>query len=506
MHSRLTDIYRNVKSNLMDSYDGASIFIRRKVGILYWIFLFSIVLFSFFVYLNLNHEPQYVRTAVIDGVIVVLICLSFYFLYLGYYRSVINVFVICIVILWIYLYYVNIEYYMDNRTIVHYPFLFVILTFVSFFGSKRLMVAVSLILVITNMVIFFILESMKDSIFEYEYYRALNLNTLFGIIIVAVILYLFSSTTNESLHHLEKELAANRELTANLENKVKERTKQIEHAMEEVNVINDNLVQSNRELSKARETMNRDIRMAVNVQKTFLQQECPLSQYWDVAFTYRPMMEVSGDFYDFYSEEGHLKGVSLFDVSGHGIASGLVTMVAKSIAFRNFSDFMAADLGRMMRRINEDLIREIGDVDHYVTGIVTAFHRNQVEYVNAGHPEIIKLDGETGRATLIRPENDRIMGPFLGITFIKERYSSIIFPVKKNDVLLLYSDALVENLNKMEEPFGKERLLKTLESSPVHEGADKILDYILGIFMDFVGTEQLMDDLTAIILKRNMDV
>jgi sigma-B regulation protein RsbU (phosphoserine phosphatase) len=52
------------------------------------------------------------------------------------------------------------------------------------------------------------------------------------------------------------------------------------------------------------------------------------------------MSGISGDLYDFYLDDDTLSGISLFDVSGHGIASGLITMLAKSILFRTYNSNM----------------------------------------------------------------------------------------------------------------------------------------------------------------------
>jgi serine phosphatase RsbU (regulator of sigma subunit) len=55
----------------------------------------------------------------------------------------------------------------------------------------------------------------------------------------------------------------------------------------------------------------------------------PVVSGWDIAFTSRPKSGVSGDFYDFYTNGDKLEGLSLFDVSGHGVAPALITILSK---------------------------------------------------------------------------------------------------------------------------------------------------------------------------------
>ena len=95
------------------------------------------------------------------------------------------------------------------------------------------------------------------------------------------------------------------------------------------------------------------------------------------------MAGVSGDLYDFYLEDNVLTGVSILDVSGHGIASGLITMLARTIFYRNFAAGKEEDLSEILEKSNRHLIKEIGNVDYYLTGILLRFKQDSVEYVNA---------------------------------------------------------------------------------------------------------------------------
>lgn len=104
---------------------------------------------------------------------------------------------------------------------------------------------------------------------------------------------------------------------------LQKRERQLELANEELSTIN-------RELIDARDISRRDLAMAINVQRNFLPAMAPRDAAWDLAFHFHPMAGVSGDFYDFYCTAGALRGVGIFDVSGHGISSALVTMIARS--------------------------------------------------------------------------------------------------------------------------------------------------------------------------------
>ena len=76
------------------------------------------------------------------------------------------------------------------------------------------------------------------------------------------------------------------------------------------------------EIEKSKTVSTREMEVAGNVHLKFLQKEAPLSDEWELAYYFKPMWGVSGDFYDFYEIENNLHGLGIFDVSGHGIASG----------------------------------------------------------------------------------------------------------------------------------------------------------------------------------------
>ncbi len=267
------------------------------------------------------------------------------------------------------------------------------------------------------------------------------------------------------------------------------------------------LIKENREyresLEKAKIIFERDMRMAINVQKNYLPRKAPLTDEWEIAFEFQPMAGVSGDFYDFYEIDGKLVGVSLFDVSGHGIASGLVTMIAKSIVFRGFMNMWNESLNLVMERINLDLINEIDAMDNYLTGVLLRFSGNSVEYVNAAHPPILWRHAD-GTVEQVGASDGYLSGRFMGIGSLAGSYDRYCFTIQKGDMLLLYSDCLIESTNSSKERYGIEHLTDLLSRADSDESCRKILNEILDDFHEHLKSEELPDDLTAVLLKRQV--
>ena len=84
------------------------------------------------------------------------------------------------------------------------------------------------------------------------------------------------------------------------------------------------------------QTMEKEISLAAFVQKSFTKNKLPKLKGFEVSYYSKAMAGVSGDMFDFYTNGNNLDGLGVFDVSGHGIASGLVTMLVRNIIQQEF--------------------------------------------------------------------------------------------------------------------------------------------------------------------------
>ena len=287
----------------------------------------------------------------------------------------------------------------------------------------------------------------------------------------------------------------------NLELLVKNRTIELHAAMEELEATNETLTRTNRELEVAQMTARKDMEMAKNVQASILQLKPPITSEFDIAVSFKPMAGVSGDLYDFYERDGKLLGLAIFDVSGHGIASGLITMIVRSIFRRHFFEMEDRKLNAIVETANIDLIKETEHGDQYLSGIFLRFNGHQVEYVNAGHPDIYYKNAIMRRIYKVNKKTHDFKGLFLGSKVLAKSYEVIKFQFESEDALLLYTDCLIEGKNKNNIEYSETRLKETFNRAP--DGtAREILDFMLKDFNGFIGDKKLNDDLTVIIVKR----
>lgn len=289
-----------------------------------------------------------------------------------------------------------------------------------------------------------------------------------------------------------QEIIIEKENTENAKN-------ELDIAVGELEVANDSLIQTNQELNIARLTANRDMDMATNVQSLFLPRETPESEDWEVSYYFKPMSGVSGDFYDFYVIDDTFAGISLFDVSGHGIASGLISMVAKSIILRSFEMGYKKKYGLndILNYANGLLNNEIGNLNNFITGVLMRFNKNSIEYVNAAHPPII-LKSELGCDVI---GSDDVYGSILGCPQIDSVYKVVTLDINEGDSLIIYSDGLIESTNNDEKVLGTQGLVDLVEKCNC-QSSSEYLDLIVQGFNDFIGDSQLDDDLSVLVLRK----
>lgn len=282
-------------------------------------------------------------------------------------------------------------------------------------------------------------------------------------------------------------------LNANLERLVQNRT-------EELTRSNTALEETNAHLKYEIERADKEIELASFVQQSFYNIKLPDFKNFEVAYYNKPMAGVSGDLYDFYFNKDQLEGFGLFDVSGHGISSGLVTMLVKNIINDEFNKGKKLPLQEVMTITNERIITQKGNVENYLTGILGRVSGNNVEFVNAGHPNVIHYKAKEHKLELIKRGESKESG-IIGISGFPVNFECVTVPLEKNDMLLLYTDGLTETMNRNREEFGLERLKRTFL-----KGVDlKIEEQIQNIVDEaktFANRAKVSDDITLLILKK----
>jgi serine phosphatase RsbU (regulator of sigma subunit) len=265
--------------------------------------------------------------------------------------------------------------------------------------------------------------------------------------------------------------------------------------------MNDRLLDINTALEKTNSINQMEIELASQVQRMLLPPVPANVPGWDIAMSFKPKYGVSGDFYDFYYKDGQLRGMAIFDVSGHGVSSSLVTMIVKPITYRVFTNMDDKNLGSIIESVNENVSHEISLLDHFISCILLRFSGDTIEYANAGHPYLLLRSSASGAVQAMQATGKNHRGGPIGINIKKYEPAFTQFSVGVNDIILLYTDCIVESRNSSGELFGYNRLISSLHEAPSGPAVD-ILQFILDSFLLFVKNVEIRDDFTVIVAKK----
>lgn len=320
--------------------------------------------------------------------------------------------------------------------------------------------------------------SLNDSLLDREIIESIRLSQ-YGFLAFTGVLALI---LNQRFVRMHNEIE---NLNLTLEDKVEQRTEELQSAMEELQAVNEYVTYVN-------EMNERDLNLASKLQRNLIPP--PMStKYWQSAAWYRPATTLSGDYYDFYEIHDHGMGIVLTDVSGHGVGSALITMIAKPLLYQGFAR-KKIKLRQIATDFDTELTSVIGGIDNYMTGLFVTLGKDTVHIVNAGHPPALYYSHKRRKVYQIEAT-----GMFMGVKGFPSTYQTIKIEPHTHDMLLLYTDSLIES-RKGSEEFGLDRVEAILQKG--HESPSDLIQELKEELTRFTGTATLNDDLTIVAVRK----
>lgn len=261
-----------------------------------------------------------------------------------------------------------------------------------------------------------------------------------------------------------------------------------------------NLSNELKDIQKHSNLLDKEILLASNVQKSFYPKNVQELQGWDIQFFCEAMAGVSGDLYDFFITNDNLDGVGVFDVSGHGIASGLVTMLVRNIIHQEFYKNSELPLDKVMDIIDQRFKQEKNQIENFMTGILLRINGNSVEFVNGGHP--YPLIYKKSEDKLFFMDKDIMpIGTIIGLNDFEPQFHSTSMDFNPGDEIILFTDGINEAINIQREQFSLNRLYSIIQNN-LNLSAEKQMEAVVNSVKNFVGTAPANDDITVVILKK----
>lgn len=243
---------------------------------------------------------------------------------------------------------------------------------------------------------------------------------------------------------------------------------------------------------RLKERFEEELLIGHQIQKSMFPASLPEVSSLDIATGYIPAKEVGGDFYDLFLKDEKLF-LSIADTSGKGISACLYSLGIRSIlrSYINLS-FSLADI---LRFSNNLFCQDVQESGMFVTAWMGSLDvkTQKLEYSSAGHfPALLRM--RNGKVV-----NLTTNGMALGVDTFAEVATDVV-ELQKDDMLVLFTDGIVEARNDYDELFGMERLEKILAEQK-SQPARYLVKEILQEVKNFSRGAVQEDDQTLLVIR-----
>jgi len=244
-----------------------------------------------------------------------------------------------------------------------------------------------------------------------------------------------------------------------------------------------------------KERLEQELELATRIQTSILPRDLQVENL-EIAATMVPATEVGGDYYDVLPGPGGC-WLGIGDVAGHGLRPGLVMMMLQSIVaalVRENVDAAPREIVQVVNAVLYDNVRNrLGQDEHATLTLLRYFANGELVFAGA-HEDLVILRAATGRCDRIET-----FGTWVGATQdIADATDDHHARLEDGDVLLLFTDGVIEAANAAGEQYGVERLCVELEAArgaPVAEIRDRLLASVRGFLA------QQHDDIALLVAR-----
>lgn len=248
--------------------------------------------------------------------------------------------------------------------------------------------------------------------------------------------------------------------------------------------------------STEKQRLEQELKIAQEFQNVLLPRHCPVIEGVEIASYFAPALEIGGDYFDYINIDDSRLGVVIADVSGKGIPGALVMTMVRS-ALR--SDAIGVGSPKeVLKRINEKIYSDTKEsVFITMNYVIIDFKNMKLRYARAGHEPLIMINSESNQFHLSIPKGIAL-GLVLGDTF--DVMEEVELDIKKNDIVIFYTDGVIEARDPNDLEFGQDRFINVLQSN-VDKNPEKIIENIIGEITNFTEGIPQHDDITLVVIK-----
>jgi len=239
-----------------------------------------------------------------------------------------------------------------------------------------------------------------------------------------------------------------------------------------------------------REKLERDLRVARQIQRSLLPANVPQVVGLDFAVHYEPAYQIGGDFYDFiWHDPSHL-GLAVGDVAGKAISAALY--MARLTSELRSRAAIARTPARLLRRVNQE-IANLGDDGMFATLVYCIYdlESRSLVFTNAGHCVPLLRRGDR----VFPLQAERAHTPPLGVTPELEAGEARV-QLHSGDMLIMVSDGILEARDARGNEYGLSRLSRRIRTA--RGNTEDVIKAILADLDAHASDQAQADDMTIV--------
>ena len=255
-------------------------------------------------------------------------------------------------------------------------------------------------------------------------------------------------------------------------------------------------------VAKEKERLESELAIAREVQNQLFPKDVPFTKTLELKGVCHPARMVSGDYYDFMALPHDSLAFAIGDVAGKGISAALLMATIQSTMRTQINTATGNSNGNykqpstafMVSNLNRQLYATTAP-EKYATFYFAMYDESQhaLTYTNAGHlPPMLVRDGQV---TLLDPTGT-VVGAFPFAV-----YEEKTVKLEHGDMLVAYTDGLVEPENAYGEMYGEERLQELLIKY-TRADSSEIIARAMEAVVQWTGSSELQDDMTMVVARR----
>lgn len=242
-------------------------------------------------------------------------------------------------------------------------------------------------------------------------------------------------------------------------------------------------------------SLSREWKQLADTQQSFLPLNMPKIDKLSIAAYYRPLVNVSGDYYSVLPITPSKTLLMLGDVSGKGLAAGLVMgLVMNTVKILGDKENLPA----MIRAVDK-AIKGMKLQDKYTVlfiGIVDT-EKMTIRYVNASMSDpLIITNSPSGYRIKPLTSNCSLVG-IIDIDEVDVAEQRLF----RDDVILMASDGVSEVMNEDGVELGDTELYEKTIKKSAAKSPKEFIDDVVNLIMDYNGGKKLRDDVTMLVAK-----